>query len=764
VRIVRLLAALILAGLVTVLAVGATFAVKWADELPDYRELDAYQYNATSVVFARDNQPIGKIAPIAGKDVVSRQPVTLDEISGSAIAAVIAGEDPRFFEHYGFDPLAVARSVFETFFRDSQQGGSTITQQLIRSTILENVPTIERKVKEIMLAVQVERYFTKEEVLAGYLNAVFWGGKLFGVNAASNAYFGKDPINLSLAESVYLVSLLPAANAFYPDFKRARLGMKLRLDRLVEYEWVTQAEADAAWREPIEPRGWTIEYDKKGNVLSAKAGDLKSVTAVSDFSLERAPHFMTEVRRFLTAHFREQVFSEGGLKVYTTLDLKAQAAAEATARRAQQAPVGRKGGLPERGTQLAMVALDPYSGEVLSIVGGLPNAKGEIGQFNRAVQSRRSPGSSIKPLLYATAIESGANQWDTYIDEPLRIPARGTKANNGCPENYWCPKNFEGTFWKRPVMMRESLDHSLNIPTIRIGTGLGTGKPSIMRAFRDKLRLLGFDNVPDVLNPAATIGGLPGDVSPLQMAAAYASFVNGGVWNEPRFIRRIEDASGRVLYPNDDLEPKSRRVWKPETAFIALDMIRGVVNDPASISGRFAVDAQISGRQVGGKTGTSSDQRDLWFVGVTPNIAAAVWIGHDDFAKSMDPRIYSGVYNPPIWHDLVSTSLAGKAPGEFREPANIAYREVNEIKMAYASQATATEATASDPEPDPEPVVRPAGPSVEGPPPTNDGTVLVTLDTCANPPVRAAATTPFECVQQRRVRLADLYLYEPTGQ
>ncbi len=767
VRIARLLGAFLLVGVLSGAAVLGVFLVHWYLDLPDYRQLDQLQLEGTTRVYARDGALIGVLAPTVGNERFDRRPAKLSEISPLMVSAVIAAEDRDFFKHYGFEPVAVGRSILETFFRDNRQGGSTITQQLVRSTVMpqelvnsrKRAP--ERKIKEIMLSVQVERYFTKEEILTAYLNVAFWGGNLKGIRAAAQAYFGKDPLELTTAESVYLASLLPAPNDFSVGklgkgrddtgtFKRVREGMKLRLGRLVEDEWITAEQGRASWLEKIQPKGWQVTYDAKGSVVSAKLTNPK-MNRVEEIRTEFATHFMFEIRKILKQRFPDnKLFSGGGLKVYTTLDTKAQQAAELASQRAR---------VPYQ-ANIAIVAVDPLNGDILAMVGG--NDLSGQDEYNRTTSSqfKRSPGSSVKPLLYATAIEQGINQWETFMDAPIRLRIPGTDCFGR--RDTWCPKNFDGpsAVKNAPVTLRYALDHSLNLPTVNLGLDSRVGR----ERFRDKLRQLGF-TVPDDLPYSSFIGGI--DANPLLMASAYASFVNGGIWIQPRYISRVEDASGRVLYDasSDDTLIR-RRVWSPQTAYVALDMIKGVVNDPAAISGQYALAAKIPGLDIGGKTGTSSGPVDMWFVGTIPRMTAAVWIGRDDNKPMYGRNVFSGTYNPPVWHDFMVRAIEGKPPGAYIEPSNIGYRSVQGVKMAYNTRPgpVSTAGVSSIPNEGIAEAPR-TRPAVDGPPPPNESRVIVALDVCRRNqasvnPLADASTSP-RCVQLQSVQVSDLRFYDP---
>jgi penicillin-binding protein 1A len=767
-RIFKLLVALIMVAVISGAAVGATFLFRWGRNLPDIRQLDQLRLEGTTKVYARDGTPMGVLAPTVNGERLDRSPVKLDEVSPMAVAAIISGEDEEFFKHYGFNPLRVGSSLYQTFVKRNQQGASTITQQLMKNVLLADIKddrkrTAERKIKELMLSVESERYFTKAEILTTYLNIAFWGGNIRGIRSAAKTYLGKDPINLSIAEGLYLSSLIPAPNDFFSDLCRAREGMKIRLRHMIEGKWITKAEGDAAWRVKLVPRGWAnVHYDPDGKLLGcsgAKTANTpklvnRKVNIVQELRTALAPYFMYEISKILKSpKYSDKTYSGGGLRVYTTLDPKAQKAAE-------QAIVNARRPYGQREAEVATVGINPYTGEILAMVGGSDQSGAD--QYNRtaSTQFKRSPGSSIKPILYTLAIEKNFEQWSSFSNAPIYISDPGNPARPGCSRNYYCPRNFDNSITEPLVPLRKSLDWSLNLPTINLSRTVG------LNTFRDKLRLLGF-NVPDVLPPSSAIGGI--EVTPLQMATAYASLVNGGFWIEPSYIRRIEDAEGRVLYPiSDDDKPKQRRVWTPQAAFVGLDMIKGVVYDPPGLSEQLAKDAKISGRSVAGKTGTTNDVKDMWFVGSTPTMTAAVWMGHDT-PKNMGYRTYSGEWMPIIWKHFVEAALAGTPPGAYRQPKYISYRNSYGVNMAYAyrqEDLKPNTPVAAVPQVEADTVTH--RPEVEDLPSQNETRVTVALDNCkrnvAQVPPRADEFTSTNCLVMRSVLVKDLELYDPNYQ
>jgi membrane peptidoglycan carboxypeptidase len=732
-----LLVALAVAALVGVVGFVATYALKWTSDVPDYRQLDSLTLGSTTRVYARDLTGLGTLVPSVGGTRVNRTIVKLGDVSPYMLAAIVTNEDRRFFEHYGVDPVGVTRGLLKTVQGQRVEGGSTLTNQLVKLTLLDNLEgarTPERKVKEWLLSVQLERSFTKEEILQNYINVIYWGDggpvELFGLHAAARAYFGKTPRQLSLAESAYLTTLVPAPGVRYKRYAEYRPVMRSLLDRMVEDGWVTAEQADAAWREKLQPRGWRVRYDAEGNVTSAKLVDVTE-TYLRAVTNSRAPHFMQQVERELIARFgRERVYNSGGLNVYTTLDPQAQSAAERASRDAKIPP----------GATLGAVMLDPFTGDVLAMVGQKIVPGKPIPDWNNTAQGRRQVGSSIKPLLYTTALSTGLTQLHTERDEPTSFPC-GT-----CEGGAYKPQNFGGKYYYRDMTLRESLDLSLNIPTLKLADRIG------LPTFREKLRDLGFQPTRDS-GLSLAIGTL--ETTPLGMAAAYSPFVNGGTWYPPRYITRVTTAGGKVLYDASQERPQKRRVWSPQVAYLGLDMILGVVNDLEANEGGLATRARISGWQVGGKTGTTNSVKDLWFVGVTPMYVGAVWVGKQQ-SGSMGETDFSGVVNPPIWNTMMSGALAGKPPRQFAIPDGILQdvgpngQEIAMLDPDYQAAAD-TEVDRDDPE-------TPRVPEARAPTADTD-TILIDLDR-RNGRVATEFTPPADIVR-RRVRVADLPGYAP---
>lgn len=654
---------LLLAAVLSVASLLTASALKWAGELPSLDEIDAYDLTATSRIYARDGTQIGEIVPVVGEDRAgtNRIPVSLDEVSPAALMAIVAYEDDQFYDHYGFDVPGLLRAFYEEFFGSSQRGGSTITTQVIKNTVLKEIRgerSLERKAKELMLAVELERRLTKAEILQRYVNVVFWGGNAYGIRAAAQAYFGKEPIELTLAEGLYLARLIPGPNERHDDFVAARASMATVLERMVRQGVISEDRARETWLAPLEPRGWEVEYDENGQVVSAERTG-EAILVRRSVSSDLSDHVALAVRNWMTDRYGENVvFGTGGFRIFTTIDVKAQRAANEASARAE---------VPE-GAQLAIVGIDPQTGEVLAMVGEKLAPDGTArGQLNRATQSKRQPGSSFKPIVYATAIEqTGFTQATVLLDEPISLGQEG--------QDPYEPENHDHLFMG-PATVREHLNLSRNIPAVK---ALEAASPE---AVAERARELGYENVEPFYSLA--LGSF--EVSPLEHAAAFTAFANEGVQVEPHFVERVEDADGNVLY---EASPRQTQVWSPQTAYVMLDMMHGNVAD-RGVSTGFSNRAAIDGRWVAGKTGTTNDERDIWFVGLTPGMVAAVWIGYDDnrsIPTRIDPsvaredgRVNSSRQPIYAWKDFVENALRGRPAGEFPVPDGIVFHRIDRI-------------------------------------------------------------------------------------
>lgn len=623
----------------------------WQQDLRRVDDLNVLEYGGKATVVDASGQIIGALTPSLSSGArVNRDLLKATQMSSWLRKAVVTSEDTRFYTHGGLDPRGLARAVLHSATGD-QEGGSTITQQVVRSTLLADIgqdKTLSRKLKEALMAVQVERRFSKEEILTAYLNVVYWGvGRtdLLGAQDAARTYFGVDAARLNLAQSAYLATLLPNARR-YNDYKAYRPLIRSVLTRMVREGRATQAEASAAWHYPLRPVGWTVRYDAAGNLTQAQLSDPAAKRTRSPAPQVRfADGFLDAVERDLSERLGRSVLYRSDVTVHTTMNRQAQVSAEAASRGAALPP----------GATLGLALLDPRNGDVTALV-GQKLGDGVLEQWNNATRARRQVGSSIKPLLYTLALSKGWKQSDTVPDAPL--------------DGDYQPRNYSGTYSGRRVTLRYALDHSLNLPTVRLAQQVG------LNSFVSKLRELGLSPAPDTGLPLA-IGAL--EASPLQMAAAYAPFANGGTYYAPRLITKVAEGGKTILTVN---RSGGQRVWDQQTAYLGLDMIRGVVGDLTPEQGGLGWKARIDGREVGGKTGTTNGIRDLWFAGVTPGLSAAVWVGRSDNA-SLPASAYSGDVAAPIWQAAAAGALRGQQATAFGAPPDVVFRSVRGVQMAF---------------------------------------------------------------------------------
>ncbi len=591
-------------------------------DLPDVRVLKGYVPVETTYIYDING---GLIARLHGD--VNREVVTLDRISPHLKRSVLAMEDAYFYTHKGIDPSGIGRAILANFNAGGTvEGGSTLTQQLVKNLFLSNERSLNRKVAEAVLAMRVEQVFTKEQILEMYLNQVFWGKNTNGAETASQNYFGKSAADLTLGEAAMLAGTIQAPSVFNPvdNYSESKKRQGLVLDRLLELGWATQAEVKAAKAQKITIRKQGISYEAS-----------------------RVPYVSQAVTAELEEKFGRDVVLQGGLRVQTTIDLKMQRIAE------EVAAEGHKD-LVDRGAyadQLSLVAVDPRTGFVKALVGGVGDF--DKNQFNRAVLARRQLGSSFKPFVYYLAFASGNYTPDSTIDDsPMTIP-------DG--DEPYIPRNYDNKF-SGAMSIRQAIAVSRNIPALRLGIEFGNDNVVAL------CRKLGINS------PILPVVSLPlgaADVTPMEVAGAYAVFASGGYKSKTTLIARVTDRNGNLVLDNT---PKPELILDPIAVSYLTDALRSVVTNGT------ATEAQMSdGRPVAGKTGTTSDFRDAWFVGYTPQLSVAIWIGNDDYSP-MANGVTGGVYVVPIWRKFMERALAGQPIEQFPVPSEIQDKEGSKKK------------------------------------------------------------------------------------
>jgi len=611
---------------------------------PDPRQLDAFQPHQTSKLYADDGRFVAELG------LERRTLVPLSEIPKTVQEAFVITEDKRFYQHHGIDWIRVfGAAVHNVGAGAYAQGFSTLTMQLARNIFSEKISrekTLTRKIKEAKVAREIERLYPKSKILELYLNQIYLGNGAYGVETASQRYFGKSVRDLNLAEAATLAGLPKAPERYNP-----------------------RRFPDRA----IQRRNTIIELMRRADVVSAEDAQLARAyplhLARKEESGELAPYFVEWVRRQLEDQFGEKVYTDG-LKVYTTLDVDLQSAAERNLEKQLRAIEGGKYGAFKHTTfeqytarsasgqsdaanspylQGAFVAVDPRTGAVRALVGGRDF---DDSKFDRATQALRQPGSTFKPVVYATAVHNGLPTSYLLDDSPLVVPQpNGTE---------WTPQNYDLKF-EGIMPMRRALYRSRNLATIRLGIQLGEQNVIAMA------RQLGI-TTPIPPYPSIHIGSA--DVYPLEMISAYTTFATLGVRATPFGITRVEDASGHVIF---QANPQRYVVLSPEEAWLMVDMMKDVVRRGT------AATIWASGFHIpaGGKTGTTNDYSDVWFIGFTPDLVAGVWMGFDRPQKIMSDA-QGGRLAAPAWLGFMNEVYARRPdPPDWPRPEDIIARDID---------------------------------------------------------------------------------------
>ena len=577
--------------------------------------------------------------------------VPLAEISPNVTSALIAVEDQRFNEHRGFDLVRIASAAFANVRHGRKaQGGSTITQQLARQSFLTPNKDYRRKVQELILAARIERIYSKPQILELYLNKVYFGDGLYGIEAASRGYFGKHASELTVAEAALLTGLVKSPSSYAPTVspERAVARRNVVLQAMLESGAINRTEWQAARSTKMTLRDTLRAEEPHGQ------------------------YFKEQVRIELVERFGWQRVYQGGLRVFTTINIPMQIAAESIvidqirdiearravwqARRAAARPQGAKPAPPEPtdALQAALIALDPATGHIRAMVGG---RSFDASHFNRAVQAHRQPGSAFKPFVYATALEAGYTPATMieHLDEPVHTL-----------QGAWTPEDEHSA--AGAMSLRAGLRMSSNRAAVQLLQQVGIGRTV------EYAKSMGVGNVPSV--PSLALGS--GEVTLQAMTAAYGAFANHGLVPAPMLIRRVEDNEGRLLYAAHET---STRAITDTTAFLMSSMMADVIN--AGTGNR--------ARQLGftlpaaGKTGTTNDFNDAWFVGFTPKLVTGVWVGFDQ-PRTILPNGFAADVAVPVWAKFMKVATAGDKPEWFRAPSGVTTASVCRLTGKLATE------------------------------------------------------------------------------
>jgi penicillin-binding protein 1A len=703
---------------------GALFGVflAYESDLPQVSSLEDFEPNIITKVFAGDGSVIGEFA------IENRVIVHFKDIPPVLRNAIVAVEDADFWKHLGINPWRIPGAALANFRSGrKEQGFSTLTMQLSRLLFLTPEKTYERKIKEMILAFQIEKNFTKEEIFALYCNQVYFGHGNYGVEAASEFFFSKPIKALTLDEAALLAGLPQNARRLSPieNPERAKDRRNHVLDRMFEERYISAKELADAKARPV-----LLHVHKDPPTI--------------------APNFLEEVRKYLERQYGSQRIYQGGLRVETTLDPEMQKAANQALRKGLRAldkrsrgyvppteSVLQGGEFPEplhldewdwpmaagdvvhgvvlasdramalvqigdyrarvtprdiewtrrsnvgqvlpRGTiapfaiqslgesngrkeaklvleqepkvEGALIAMDVKTGAVRAMIGGYDF---ERSKFNRATQAMRQVGSAFKPFIYSGAIEKmGWTPATIIVDSPISFP-------NPWNKTVWSPQNYDGAYWG-PIPLRRALEHSRNVPAVKTlqAEGVETGIE-----YARKLGITGE------LPPFLPIALGAGEATPEQMAAAYGTFANQGLRMNPMLITRITDRDGNVI---EEDRPEARDAIRADTAYLMTSLLRGVVERGT------AVRARSLRRPVAGKTGTTNDFTDAWFIGYEPSLAAAVWVGYDDKRESLGRHEEGARAALPIWMDFWAAVMKDKPTEDYPIPGNIVFVPVDEM-------------------------------------------------------------------------------------
>ena len=613
--------AIVLGGIFCGLLVGGFMG--FTNDLPQIRSLESFTPSMVTRIYSSDGVLLAELF------VEKRDPVPLDQIPDHLKSALIATEDRKFYSHSGVDIRAVFRAIIKDIMAgEFVEGASTITQQLAKTLFLTPRKTLVRKIKEAVLAFQLERRYTKDEILKLYLNQVYFGSGAYGVKSAARIFFGKSISDLTLAECA-LIAGMPKSPARYSPLVNADLAIKRRnrvLKQMAAIDIITQQELSDAIQAPLE---------------------LASQPSMSP----KAAYFVAHVKKQLEEIVGPIQLYKGGLTVHTTLSYSLQKAAEDTVESGMQNLQSRmrQSQIAGDDPQAALVALAVGSGGILSMVGG---SNFEKSSFNRATSANRQPGSAFKPIVYACAIERGFAQHHLILDAP--IVYKGSRKGKD-----WQPKNYSESYLGE-ITLRMALSASQNIPAVRLMEKLG---PASVVKFAHTM------GIASTLSPNLSLALGTADLTLIELTSAYAAFPNGGQWVEPFGVVEILDRHNRSIYR---VKPRKKLVMSRAGAAVMTNMLQAVVKEG---TGRRALGLR---RPVAGKTGTTNNFKDALFIGFSPTVVAGVWTGTDQF-KTLGPGETGARAALPLWIQFMEHTLLNAGESYFDIPDDVIQRTIDPV-------------------------------------------------------------------------------------
>lgn len=576
--------------------------------LPPLEEIKIPELENPTMIYGRGQVLIARLYTI------NRVPKPLDEISPYLKQAFIATEDQRFYAHHGIDFKALLRSAWVNLRRGRiVQGGGTITSQLARNAFLSHRRTVDRKLREILLALALERKYSKDKILEAYLNVIYFGNAVYGVEAASQLYFQKSARDLTLEEAA-LLAAIPKGPKYYDPYAhpdRAKQRRDYIIQRVAELGMIPEKEAEKARKKPL--------------VLAPKRPLVYGGT--------EAPYFVAAILNDLKKVYPDE-FVYRGLRIETGLHPRLQRVANRVIAEGLEEAQKRK----LQASEAALVALDAETGDVLALVGGSDFLKTP---FDRITQARRQVGSAFKPFVYYAALQEGFSPNDVLVDEPTRFfVMSGT---------YYEPKNFDNRF-RGPITLWDALKDSVNVVAIKLNDAVGPEKAV------EAARAAGIQSE---LHPVLSLPLGTSEVTPLELTRSFCTFANLGIRIKPRLYLRVRDTRGALL---KEVPVVREAALDPETVYTLIQMMKKVITEGTGRAANIEVPAA-------GKTGTTSDYRDAWFVGFTPRICATVWFGNDD--NQPMKKMTGGSLPARLWLNFMREAIKDFPAGEFGEQASL---------------------------------------------------------------------------------------------
>lgn len=596
-RIIRLSIFLVL--IPAIFGAGFGYALVNYLDIPDVKQLETFRPKSATRLYADDGTLFSELF------VEKRIPIPITEMPRHLILAFIAIEDVRFYKHFGVDIRGIVRAAYRNVLhRGISEGASTITQQLARNLYLTHKKSFKRKIEEAVLAIQIERSYSKDEILNMYLNLIYLGEGAHGVEAAAYTYFHKKAKDLTLEESATLAALTksPSRLSPYKNQAKAKERRNIVLRKMYQADFISRKDYTQALNEPVQLAPFRAYEKKTGYFI--------------EYVKQTFEEYVNDIQELYTT----------GLNINTTINLKMTDFAYQAIEKGMQQYKERHPDIREL-PEVALVAIEVKSGDIKVIIGGRDFA---ASPYNRAVQAKRQPGSSFKPIIYLTALEQGLTPDHMLLDAPLSFTNPWTK-------KVWQPKNYKNEYYGN-VTMRKALEFSLNTATVRLLEKVGLENVIDMA---QRLHI----NSPFERNLSLALG--TAEIAPLDLACAYAVFARGGVYVPPTVIRSISTIEGEEKYNE---ETRGEIVVAPEVAEALVDIMKGVIKNG---TGRSAAKMPYF---LAGKTGTTDDFRDAWFVGFSPELLCAVWIGYDK-KTNLGGKESGGMAALPIWIDFMSKAL-----------------------------------------------------------------------------------------------------------